>query len=237
MNDTDRATAYLPYLIEVPVFRGLNEASARFLAGGGLLQHFGRGQILCEKGTRPAGVFCLISGRVKLSALAPDGAERVLELVLPGRVFGQAAAVLDEPFPLLAQALTDSRVLQIARERVQEALTRWPEVAQALLTAVAQDCFRLVRDLEACCLMSARERLKDFLIAEAELDRTGGDRAQVILPAAKALIASKLNLTAETFSRELHELARRGLVEVDRRTVRVPSLSRLQASVAAHEHL
>jgi CRP-like cAMP-binding protein len=50
----------------------------------------------------------------------------------------------------------------------------------------------------------------------------------VVLPASKALVASTLNLTAETFSRELHELARRDLVQVDRRTLRIPSLRRLR---------
>jgi CRP-like cAMP-binding protein len=229
MNDTDRSIAYLPFLKEMPLFRDLPEAPARFLAGGSLLRNLDRGQILFEKGSRPAGIYCLLGGRIKLSALAADGSERVLELILPGRVFAAAAAVLDEPHPLLAQVLSESRVLQVGRERIHEAMGRWPEVAMPVLDAVARDCFRLIHDLSSCCLLSASQRLVDFLIQEAEAGPGGaGDSARVVLPAAKALVASSLNLTAETFSRELHELARRGLVQVDRRTVHIPSLARLQ---------
>lgn len=228
MNDTDRASAYLPHVLGLPSLRNLGEEPARFIASGSQLKTLTRGQVLCQKGGRPAGLFGLLSGRVKLSALAWDGAERVLDLVLPGRVFGQAAVILDQPFPLLAQVLCDSRVLLVARERTQEAMTRWPEVAAALLKGVAKDNYRLIHDLEACCLLSAAERLVEFLIKESAPDPARCDRAHVVLPAAKALVASTLNLTAETFSRELRELARRDLIQVERRTVHIPSLQRLR---------
>lgn len=228
MHDFDRSIAYLPFIREIPALRGLGEAPARFIAGGGQLRNLTRGQILCEKGTRGAGLFCLLSGRVKLSAVSEDGAERVLELVLPGRVFGQAAAVLDQPFPCLALALTESRVLQLTNERIRDALVHWPEVADVILRCLAEDCFRLLHDLEACCLMSASERLIRFLIEEADSNPGRSDVAALNLPASKALVASSLNLTPETFSRELHDLARLGLVEVDRRNVRIPSLAALR---------
>jgi CRP-like cAMP-binding protein len=77
--------------------------------------------------------------------------------------------------------------------------------------------------------MSAGQRLADFLVKESVLGLRNGDRAQVVLPVSKAVVASSLNLTPETFSRELHELAHRGLIQVERRTVHIPSLSRLRA--------
>jgi CRP/FNR family transcriptional regulator, dissimilatory nitrate respiration regulator len=229
MNDADRSITYLPYLQEIAPLRRLGEPALRHIAGGSLLRTLARGQVLCEKGSRLGGFFCVLGGRIKLSAVNADGGERVLDLILPGRVFGQAAVVLDRPFPLLAQALTESQLLQVGRERVQEAMERWPEVALAMLQSLAQDCFRLIHDLEACCLMSAGERLADFLLKEAELRPRQGDCAQVVLPVSKALVASSLNLTPETFSRELHELARQGLIQVDRRTVHINSVSHLRA--------
>jgi CRP-like cAMP-binding protein len=49
----------------------------------------------------------------------------------------------------------------------------------------------------------------------------------VSLPATKATIASRLSLTPEYFSRVLHELSSAGLIEVDRRDVRIPDAARL----------
>ena len=48
------------------------------------------------------------------------------------------------------------------------------------------------------------------------------------LPAAKGIIASKLNLSAEHFSRLLRELAERGLLTVSQRTLAIPSIERLR---------
>jgi CRP-like cAMP-binding protein len=227
MNDVDRAFNYLPHLRELPAFAALGEEPARFIAGGSLLRTATRGQILCEKGSRPSGFQCVLEGGVKLAVLSALGTERVLDILQPGRVFGLAAILLDEPCPVFAESISECRILVIGRERILAAIAEWPEVSGILLRMMAGDIHRLVHDLEACCLMSARQRLVDFLLQEGRCRSESPDRAVVVLPAAKALIASSLNISAETFSRELHELARRGLVAIERRTILIQSLDRL----------
>jgi CRP-like cAMP-binding protein len=229
MNDSDRAFNFLPYLRDIPVFAALGDEPARFIAGGSQLRVATRGQMICEKGSRPSGFQCVLEGRVKLAVLSPLGAERVLDILQPGRVFGVAAILLDEPCPVFAESIGDSRILVVGRERLHTAIAEWPEVAAAMLKLVAGDVHRLVHDLEACCLMTARQRLVDFLLQQGRCSSDTPDHAVVVLPAAKALIASNLNISAETFSRELHELAHRGLLEIERRTILIPSLDRLAA--------
>ncbi len=231
MNDKDRAAVFLPHLLGNTALSELDIAAARFIAGGSQLRSARRGQILYERGSPPTGVYCLLNGSVKLAALSTDGSERVLDLILPGSLFGLAAAVLDEPYPVFAQVLSQSRLLHICRERLNEAMSRWPDVSAILLRSVAREVYRLIRDLESCCLLSAGQRLMHFLPDKASRSPCSGNVAVVTLPTSKALVASTLNQSAETFSRELHELARQGLVEVDRRKVRIPSLARLSIYV------
>jgi CRP/FNR family transcriptional regulator, dissimilatory nitrate respiration regulator len=49
----------------------------------------------------------------------------------------------------------------------------------------------------------------------------------VSLPVSKATIASRLSLTPEYFSRVLHELEAHGLIEIDRRDIRILDAKRL----------
>jgi len=49
------------------------------------------------------------------------------------------------------------------------------------------------------------------------------------LHAAKGVIASRLNLTQEHFSRILHQLMEAGLIEVSRRDIHIPDIRRLRA--------
>ncbi|HSO07141.1 MAG TPA: helix-turn-helix domain-containing protein, partial [Pelomicrobium sp.] len=52
--------------------------------------------------------------------------------------------------------------------------------------------------------------------------------AVVVLPAKKGVIASRLNLTQEHFSRIIHELANRGLILIHGREITIPDLASLR---------
>lgn len=229
MNAEDRERTCLSLLANAPDFPALPKDAIRFIAGGCHTRTATRDQILYEKGERLTGFFVLLDGRVKLAVLSEDGGERVLDIVLPGRTFAESAAFLGRPCPLYAQALTGCRLLFVELARVREAIGRWPAVGLAMLTLLAERNQRLTHDLEACCLHSATRRLADYLLREAVSDAAQPNAATVTLPAAKTVVASRLNLSAETFSRELHGLAHRGLVSIERREVRIPSLTSLRA--------
>ena len=50
------------------------------------------------------------------------------------------------------------------------------------------------------------------------------------LPTSKAIVASRLNLTPEHFSRILHELQAKGLIQRRRREIRILDIAKLRAS-------
>jgi CRP-like cAMP-binding protein len=228
MNAEDREKTCLGLLAAAAGFADLPQEAARFIARGCHSRTASRDQLLYEKGETLTGFFLLLDGRVKLAVLSADGAERVLEIVLPGRTFAESAALLGRPCPLYAQALTQCRLLFVELDRVRQAVARWPAVAMAMLQLVATRNHRLTLDLEACCLHSATRRLTAYLLREAASDAAEPDVGTVILPAAKTVVASSLNLSAETFSRELHALAHQGLLSVERREIHIPSLRQLR---------
>ena len=62
---------------------------------------------------------------------------------------------------------------------------------------------------------------------EKELAESKPKRRRVSLPVSKAAIASRLSLTPEYFSRVLNELETAGLIQVDKRDIRIPDTARL----------
>jgi len=229
MHAADRKRNCLPLLETTPGFAEIPVDARRQIASGCHSRAASRGQVLCDRGQVLQGFHILVQGRVKLSLIFVDGAERVLDIVLPKRTFGEAAALLGEPCPLHAEALTDSQLLFVELEPLREAITRWPQVANLMLALVAERAQRLTLDLEGCCLHTAAQRVTAMLLRDAVADAVQPDRAVLELPVAKTVVASSLNLSAETFSRELHGLARRRLIEVDKRSIRIPSLQALRA--------
>jgi len=85
----------------------------------------------------------------------------------------------------------------------------------------------LVSDVEAYSLRSGAQRVIGYLLRDVQVsDAAGGE---VTLPISKGVIASRLNLTPQHFSRILHELTAQGLIAVQGRTVRITDLARLRA--------
>lgn len=198
------------------------------LAGGSQLMHVRRGETVCAAGMRRTGCYWLASGKVKLALLGGDGAERVMDVALPGASFGEVGLWSDATDSLCAESLEDSDLLFIARSAIDDAFERSAAFARALMRRVCAQGMRLLHDVEACCLMSAGERVERYLVEKAQLSARFGNHAEVQLPASKSVVASSLNLSPETFSRELHRLASDQLVTIDRRTIHVHDIGALR---------
>ena len=97
-----------------------------------------------------------------------------------------------------------------------------------MLSGLSRRLHGLVRDVEAYTLRSGQERVIGYLLADVADDLSGGV-AEVHLTPGKSVIASRLNMTPEHFSRILHELGDSGLIEVNGPVVRIPDLERLRA--------
>jgi CRP/FNR family transcriptional regulator, dissimilatory nitrate respiration regulator len=100
-------------------------------------------------------------------------------------------------------------------------------LSHRMLSGLSRRLHGLVRDVEAYTLRSSQERVIGYLLADAT-DAAGNEPTEVRLTPGKSVIASRLNMTPEHFSRILHELASAGLIEVNGRAVRIPDLERLR---------
>lgn len=134
---------------------------------------------------------------------------------------------LERPAVVDDQAASDVLLLHLPRQTVIDEIDPNPKFARRIIAGLSQRIESLVRELDRQALGSGRERFVDCLLRQ----RRGQAGAFVVtLPAAKAEIASQLNLTPEHFSRILHELAQAGLLPVRGRRITVADPHRLQRS-------
>jgi len=199
----------------IALFSALEEKELERIAHGVHERHLKRGEILFQKGDPSTGFYYLLEGQVKLVLLAPDGHEKVVELVQQGMTFGEAVMFIDRPYPAYAEALRASRLLFVPKGALFEALHSSPEFAMRLLAGLSQRLHSLIREIEEVTTQNALQRVIGYLLGE--LDDHGSPN--ITLPASKAIIASRLNLTPETFSRVLHTLQEQQLVSVEGRTI------------------
>jgi CRP-like cAMP-binding protein len=216
----------LDLLAHVAMFRGLSREDLARIAAGSSALHAQRGEILFQRGDPCTGFHSIAYGQVKLSICTPAGAEKVIEILGPGRSFGEAVMFTGGIYPVGATALADSLILHVRSQALFAELEREPQLARRMLAALSVRLHMMVRDVEAMTLHSAAQRVIGYL---ARLEDEGGERGAATLPAQKSLVASALSLTPEYFSRILHDLAAEGLIRVEGRRIQILDADALRA--------
>ncbi|HEX7383310.1 MAG TPA: Crp/Fnr family transcriptional regulator [Burkholderiaceae bacterium] len=220
------------YLSVLPLFNDLSPAELTRVAEGCTLRRLTRGEMVFRTGDRCEEFHVVVTGQVKLFVLSPSGHEKVVELISPGQTFGEAIMFTDRPYILSAQSLADTLLLTVSQRAVLEEIARDHRFALRMLAGLSRRMHGLIHDVEAYALHSGLQRVIGYLLRDQALeDCEEGERRTVSLPVSKATIASRLSLTPEYFSRVLHELADQGLIEIDRREIRIvdaPRLARFQ---------
>ena len=216
------------FLANLPMFSEMSAEELDRIAAHTMPLHVEKGQTICHTGDPCTGFHLVVYGQVKLGFTSPQGVEKVVEIVRPGQSFGEALMFLDKPYIVFAQALADSMLLHVARSAVLEEVRRDPGFALRMLSGLSRRLHGLVRDVEAYTLRSSQERVIGYLLGDIADVTDNGKPVEVHLTPGKSVIASRLNMTPEHFSRILHELGDQGLIEIQGRTVRIPDLERLR---------
>ena len=210
------------YLSMQPLFSDLNPAELDRLAQGCTLRRFARGETVFLVGEPCEEFHVCVTGQVKLYAVSPAGAEKVIEIVAPGHSFAEALMFTGRPYIINAQALTDVLLLSVGKAAVEGEIARDPRFALRMLAGISRRLHGLVHDVEVYALHSGLQRVIGYLLRDVEADAAAGaEPLTVSLPVSKATIASRLSLTPEYFSRVLHELEAVGLVRIDKRDIHI----------------
>lgn len=217
----------LRFLESLPLFRGLDSTAHARLARGAAEVSLPAGSVIVRQGDVPTAVYFILSGQVKLSLQTAQGDEKVIELIGRGEHFGAVPVFLGERHDLGAETIADSMLLPLGKNAVLEEIECNPDFSIRMLRDVCQRLQERTRHIENCLLLNGTQRVTGFLLSQLP-GVVNGKSVAVTLPAKKSIIASRLNLTHEHFSRILHEIQAAGLIEIRGREIRMIDVGRLR---------
>ena len=216
------------YLRVLPLFSDLSPPELERLALGCQLRRYTRGETIFRVGDPCEEFHVTVTGQVKLYAVSPGGQEKVIELVGPGGSFAEAMMFTGQPYIINAQSLNDTLLLSVKKHAVVSEIERDARFAMRMLAGISRRLHGLVHDVQAYALHSGMQRVIGYLLRGVSTDdSTGSEAITVSLPVSKLVIASRLSLTPEYFSRVLHDLEAAGLIEIDKRDIRILDVRRL----------
>lgn len=216
------------WLQRLPLFSEIDAESLRRLTAATRVRVLERGALALRAGELCEAFFVNLGQPVKLFVIAPNGNEKVIELVAAGQSFAEALIFLGRPSPVNAQALGDTQLLVVPRQALLDAMEADQRLALRMLAGLSRRLHGLVSDVQAYALQSGVQRIIGYLLRDAG-DSDADGASSVALPVSKATLASRLSLTPEYFSRVMRELEEAGLITVDGRRIHIPSVARLAA--------
>ena len=215
-------------LARLPLFAELSVEQVAALTEGTREKRIAKGEMLFHKGDMPRGLYLMVFGQIKLAFPSTQGNEKVVEIVGPTQSFGEAVMFMDRPYPVFAEALSDSLLLHVSKTAVFDMLTNDLSFARRMLAGLSLRLHSLVSDVESYSQRSSAQRVIGYLLQQGAEGMSADGTAAVVLPTSKQVIASRLNLTPETLSRIFHDLADADLITVRGKQVTIHDPRALQ---------
>lgn len=180
-----------------------------------------RGDVLYREGQRHPALFVVRSGSLKTSTTLPDGESQVLGFHMAGEIVG-FDGLLDEPHHATAEALEDSTVCEVPAGRLAEVAARIPALQNQVYRIMGREFSREQMHVVMMGRRQAMTRLAMFLHNLSERRRaTSHDPDLLHLGMSRQELANFLGIVIETVSRLFSRLQALGVLEVERRDVRI----------------
>jgi CRP-like cAMP-binding protein len=198
----------LEILRRIPLFAGLDKAQLDGLLHDASVRDHPKGQLVFLQGDTADRFYVVLSGWVKIFRLTPDGDQAVMGLFARGESFAEAAMFMGGRFPASAEVVEQARLLRVEGGPFEKRLHAEPEIAVAMLASLSRRMHYLVGQIEQLQVRSGTQRVADFLL---KLCPAESGPAEISLPYDKSLIASRLGMKPESFSRALALLRHLGV--------------------------
>ena len=182
------------------------------------------GESLFFQGDSAVSFYLIVSGRIKLYRVSADGKEKVVEIMEDGATFAEALMFLNKPnYPVTATAIAPSRVIGINCREFKSMLRESIDTCFLLLGSMSFRLRGLIREIDALSLDTGTVRTVSYLLSQAP-DNAVNYELQV----AKSVIASRLSVKPETFSRILRHLHEQHIVTIEGRNVTIHDRDAMQ---------
>jgi len=204
-------------LAEIPLFAGLPGEQLAALGRIGLRRACRKGERLFSEGDEGSGFYVVLSGRVKISKVSPEGKEQILHFVGPGESFGEVSVFTGQGFPADAEMSAQGTVCFFPRAAFVALIRSDPTLALNMLAQLSRRLRQFAGLIEDLSLKEVPGRLAKYLLylsAQAE-----GKTLE--LDVSKGQLAALLGTIPETLSRILARLTRQGLIHAQGARIRI----------------
>ncbi len=219
-------THHINLLKTVPFFAGLEEEELMFFIHQASLQEYKKNQHIFNYGEQAEQFYIMLEGWVKLYRVNKDGEETVISLATKGDTFSEVATFEGSDYPYSAQIVGGkAQCLVIQAYVIREKVRHNPNLALKMLASLSHHSNQLSLSFEHITKLTTAQRFGCFLL---KLSMDQHYQTVLRLPYSKYLVASRLGMQPESFSRAMNRLSNDLHIEFKGKEIHIPDIDRLQ---------
>jgi CRP/FNR family transcriptional regulator, dissimilatory nitrate respiration regulator len=202
-------------LKQCPLFAGLEPEDIKKIRSIALPKRVRKREILFTDGEEARGFYVVLSGKMKIYKVSPEGKEQILHIVSAPDAFAEAALFLEGTYPAFAEALSDSQLLFFPKRSFVQLIEKNPRLSINMIVTLSHYLRRFAMLVEELSLREVSSRIAKYLLdLSVRSSKEGRGPREVELDLSKTQLALRLGTISETLSRTLAKLKAKGLIGV-----------------------
>lgn len=202
--------------------QGLDDSVLQNLAEHSVWKVYPSDSVVFWEGDVEPRLFYLQYGSLKILRSSSDGREQVMRFIEGGEVFNELGVLAKKPNPATAVALEESGIWLIPREALEDVILAYPQTALKIIENMADKVIGMVSLAADLSLKTVEARFVKLLLSQAD-----GDVIERRRWTNQTEMASHLGTVPDVLSRVIRELTKAGLIEMDRKQIRILDRKRL----------
>ncbi len=210
------------------LFSNIDEELFNLFASESLVKTYPKGKVLFLHEDKAEFFYVIASGWVKLFRETLDGEEAVIDVLKHGHIFGETSIFDGGTYSNGAQIVEDATLIILPIALLKEKIEVNAKLSMQMLSSMSRFRKQQDNELEHLNLQNTPQRIGCFLLRLCN-SNTDNSSITLNLPYDKTLIASRLGMKPETFSRALSRLRKETGIKITGATVKIDNIERLSS--------
>jgi len=202
-------------LEKVPLFSGLSTDQMERLVQATTRRAFDKDTVVVEENEPGDTLYMILTGKVKVTNIGPDGKEVILSVLGPGEFFGEMSLLDEEPRSANVVAMAKTEMMLLRRRDFLNLLENNKEILSKLLAVLSARLRHANAQIRSLALLDVLGRIARLLLDIAHKEgRKLVDGSVVFRRPTHQEIASMVGTSRETVSRMIGDLSREGYIKI-----------------------
>jgi CRP/FNR family transcriptional regulator, cyclic AMP receptor protein len=181
---------------------------------------FRKGQLIYNQDQPSTNLYLVIDGKVKISRLADDGQQVVVDIYQRDEFFGESALLNVPHCSEQAAATENSKVMTWTMSKIEEIALVRPRLAIALVQILVQRTMAFTERIETFSLDNIQRRLARSLIRFSERFGTAEEDGSVrMIPFTHELLGQYVGTSREIITHYMSQFRRDGYLQYSRKGI------------------